>query len=81
VVLTNVALQSPLLGQLAVPFAAYPVAFGVVILLRVAEFLAMISAGLACTERLGNGKHVRLLKKTSRRGLHGVFLLAIVARL
>jgi len=52
VVLTNLAVQSRLLGQFALPLAAYPVAFAVVILLRVAEFLVMISAGLSGTQRL-----------------------------
>ena len=51
VLLLHVTAQIPLLGELAVPLAAYAVAFGVVIPLRVGELLFVIRLRLACTER------------------------------
>src|SRR5580700_3335629 len=73
--------QSPFLGQLPVPPAAYPVAFAVVVLLRVAELLLMIGVGLTCTERLGNSEHILLFEKTSFRRCHSVFELLARTRL
>src|ERR1700732_1090664 len=72
--------QSPFLGQLSVPLAPYPVAFAVIVFLRVAKLLLMISTCLTCTERLGNGKHVLLFEKTPRGGLHGVLQLCFLTR-
>src|SRR5208282_5259781 len=52
-------------GELAVPLAAYAISLGVVILLRVSEFLFVIGLRLAGAQRFGDGQHdlleVRLL--------------------
>ena len=72
--------QPPFLGQFPMPLAVYPVAFAVVVLLRVAELLLMIGTGLTCTERLGNGQHVFLFEKASRRGFHRVFKLRVLSQ-
>jgi hypothetical protein len=61
--LLDATTQAPFLGQFPVPLTAYPVAFAVVVLLRIAKLLLMISTGLTCTEGLGNGKHVLYSKK------------------
>src|SRR5580698_4347524 len=57
VFLLHFASESPLLRESAVPFSAYPVTFGVVILLRVRELLFVIGLRLAGTERFGDGQH------------------------
>ena len=41
----------------AMPFAAYTVAFGVIVLLGVGEFFLVICLGLAGAERFGNREH------------------------
>ena len=57
VLLPHFTMQAPLLGEFAVPLAAYPVALGVVVLLGVRELLFVIGLRLAGTQRFGNGQH------------------------
>src|SRR5690242_7515827 len=57
VLLLHFPAESPLLGQSAMPFAAYAVALGVVILLGVGEFFLVICLGLAGAERFGDREH------------------------
>src|SRR5580698_3130184 len=57
VFLLHFTMQPPLLREPAVPLAAYSVALGVVVLLRVCKLLFVIRLRLAGTQRFGNGQH------------------------
>lgn len=61
----NLAPESPLFGESAIPTAANPVFLGVVVLLCVGELAAVIRLGLTCTERFGDCDHGRLIEKVS----------------
>jgi len=49
--------KTPFLCHSAMPFAAYPIALGVVVLLSIGEFFLVICLRLAGAQRLGNGEH------------------------
>src|SRR5260370_15007446 len=57
VLLPHFAGKTPFLCQSAMPFAAYPITHGVVVLLSIDEFFLVIGLRLAGAERLGNGEH------------------------
>src|SRR4029453_14070774 len=57
VLLTNLADQPPPICELSVPHAANHVAFAVIVLARVLEFLFVIAPGLAPAQRLGKRGH------------------------
>src|SRR5580698_2006097 len=77
VFLLHFTMQPPLLREPAVPLAAYSVALGVVVLLRVRELLFVIGLGLAGTQRFGNGQHDSLEVRFLPGGdATGVFRLA-----
>src|SRR5260370_39111459 len=56
--------KAPFLRQFAVPFTTYSITLGVVVLLGIGEFFLVIGLCLASTERLGNGKHNSLRRKS-----------------
>ena len=56
VLFPHFTLKAPFFSELAVPLAAYMVSLGVVILLRVREFLFVIGLRLAGTQRFGDGQ-------------------------
>src|SRR5579859_5479547 len=57
VLLLHFSAEFPFLGQSAMPFAAYAVTLGVIVLLGVGEFFLVICLGLAGAERFGDREH------------------------
>src|SRR5580700_10855655 len=65
VLLPHFAGNTPFLCQSAMPFAAYPITLGVVVLLSVGEFFLVIGLRLSGAQRLGNGEHNSLVEVQS----------------
>src|SRR6266576_4647771 len=64
VLLLHLAPKAPFLCEFAVPFAAYALTLGVVVLLGVGELFLVICLGLAGAQRFGNGEHNSLTRST-----------------
>ena len=64
VLLLHFAAKPPFLCEFAVPFAAYAVTLGVVVLLGVGELFLVICLGLAGAERFGNREHNSFTRST-----------------
>jgi hypothetical protein len=63
VLLLHLAMKTPFLCEFAVPFAAYAVTLGVVVLLGVGELFLVICLGLAGAQRFGNGEYFKSLTR------------------
>src|SRR5258705_6939607 len=64
VLLLHFPSEPPLLSQSAMPFAAYEVPLGVIILLGVGELFLVICLGLAGAERFGDREHNSFTRST-----------------
>ena len=64
VLLLHFAPETPFLCESAMPFAAYAVTLGVVVLLGVGELFLVICLGLAGAERFGDREHNSFTRST-----------------